>query len=252
VNFTPSGSILIGKGLYIHGGATFDNTGGSLTGTGIIVNNGTFLGNLSPSAEVSLGGSGAFAGTRTIAAGATITPGESPGTQTVANEIWATGGNYLWEINDVDGGIGVDPGWDWLNVTSQLNITATGGGKFNILLTSLTLSNGTGFVHDFNQFSNYSWTIASAGGGVTGFNSSAFNLNTSAFQNSFGGTFGIALVGNDLALTYSASAVPEPGSFLLVGAAAAGMAWRRKRRGKKRSPDPVPTDTESTGTKSSE
>jgi len=124
--------------------------------------------------------------------------------------------------------MGVDPGWDWINITNQLNITATSGGKFNILITSLALSNAAGPVHDFNAASNYSWVIASAGGGVTGFDSSAFNLNASGFQNPFNGSFGVSLSGNDLMLNYTA--VPEPSSLLLAAAAAGGLAWRRRRR----------------------
>jgi hypothetical protein len=64
----------------------------------------------------------------------------------------------------------------------------------------------------------------------TGKSKAAFNINTSGFQSSFGGSFGIAPVGNDLSLTHTAAAVREPTSFLLVAAAAGGMAWQKRRR----------------------
>jgi T5SS/PEP-CTERM-associated repeat protein/autotransporter-associated beta strand protein len=211
-----TGTVIIQNGarLDVAGGVTVDNT-------------------LSIQSGGSVGGSGTINSHVVVGNGGIVSPGNSPGTQSVLAETWATGGNYLWEINDVDGGIGIDPGWDWINITNQLNITANAGGKFNILVTSLALSNSAGPVHDFNQFSNYSWVIASAGGGVTGFDSSAFHLNTAGFQNGFNGSFGISLVGNDITLTYSATAVPEPTSLLLVVAAAGGMAWRRRRRRRK-------------------
>jgi T5SS/PEP-CTERM-associated repeat protein/autotransporter-associated beta strand protein len=228
LRIAPGASIRLGGGLTIAPGAVFDFAApAGLIGTGTVENNGTFLGDWAPGSNVIIGGSGLFAGTMTIGAGTVVSPGNSPGTQTVTNETWAAGGSYLWEINDVNAGAGVDPGWDLLNITNQLNITATAGGKFNIRLTSLDLSNAAGTVHDFNSMQSYTWTIASAGG-ITGFNASAFNIDTSDFQNPFSGTFNIVHSSQNLQLTYTA--IPEPSSFALAALAAGGAWWRRRRR----------------------
>ena len=59
----------------------------------------------------------------------------------------------------------------------------------------------------------------------------SFALNTSGFQNTLNGTFGLAQVGNDLNITYTTSAVPEPSTFgILFGLAALGFTATRRRR----------------------
>ena len=70
----------------------------------------------------------------TISLGGVISPGNSPGTAITGNQTWNDGGAYLWEINDMAGGKGVDSGWDWLDIQGTLDISAT----FDILITSLT------------------------------------------------------------------------------------------------------------------
>src|SRR6185436_17624648 len=97
------------------------------------------------SAGAALTGPGSVAGTVTV--DGTIAPGSSPGTQNTGSEIWNGGGAYVWEINDVDAGQGVDPGWDLINITGGLTINATPGSKFNINITSLDLANAGGNVH---------------------------------------------------------------------------------------------------------
>jgi hypothetical protein len=72
--------------------------------------------------------------------------------------------------------------------------------------------------------------IAQAPGGVTVFSPNLFRVDRSGFANSTGiGNFSVNLVGGtELHLHFSP--VPEPGAFVLVGAAAAGWGcWRRRR-----------------------
>jgi len=64
--------------------------------------------------------------------------GASPGTLTITGtaEVFASGGTYQWELNQVTAGggsqatlQGTNPGADWESITGLLNITATAGSK---------------------------------------------------------------------------------------------------------------------------
>jgi len=118
------------------------------------------------------------------------------------------------------GTAGTDPGWDKLNITGTLNVTATSGSKFNIDITSLTLANVAGAVSDFNSSSNYTWAIAQTSGGITGFDTNAFALNAAGFSNVLGGgSFKITTNATDILLTFTAStAVQQPTGFVTTGA----------------------------------
>ena len=185
-------------------------------------------GALTLASGATLTGGGTVNKSLTINSGVFLSPGNSPGTLNTGAQTWAGGGSYLWEINDVNAGIGTDPGWDWVNITGSLTITATALNPFNIDITSLTLANTAGSVHDFADLTSYSWTIATASGGISGFDVNAFNLNTSAFQNAFTGNFSLSTIGNDLVLNYTA--VPEPSAMALLGLGLAALTLLRRRR----------------------
>jgi autotransporter-associated beta strand protein len=176
-----------------------------------------------------LEGSGTVIGGVNVASGSTLSPGNSPGTLSDSGAVtFSGGGNYLWQMNRADGTAGADPGWDLESITGGLNITATSASKFNIDIASLTAGDVAGAAVNFDPTQSYAWTIASAGGGITGFDPSAFNLDTSNFANPFSGTFGITTSGNNLQLTYTGAPVPEPTGIL--GAVAAGMLGLLARR----------------------
>ncbi|MBI2947501.1 MAG: autotransporter-associated beta strand repeat-containing protein, partial [Verrucomicrobia bacterium] len=150
-----------------------------------------------------LSGGGAV-GILTLASGGTLAPGDSPGTTSAGDTTWEGGGQYVWEINDVDAGAGADPGWDLLNITGSLAINATSGNKFVIDITSLTTSNAAGTVADFNNGSVYSWTIVQTTAGISGFSADKFTLSTSAFSNALaGGAFSLEVNGNNLVLKFT-------------------------------------------------
>lgn len=180
-------------GTVIRGNVRVANLAGSATGTGPI--------SIEPTG--SLTGPGSVAGTLTV--NGTISPGASPGTQNTGAEIWNGGGSYVWEINDVDAAVGADPGWDLISITGGLTINATSGDKFNIKITSLTLANAAGGVHDFADANDYVWTILTTSGGISGFDPAAFNLDVSGFSNPLGsGSFLLQTAngGNDLVLRF--------------------------------------------------
>jgi len=166
----------------------------------------------------------------TIGLGGVISPGNSPGTAITGNQTWNDGGAYLWEINDMAGGKGVDSGWDWLDIQGTLDINAT----FDILITSLDLSNNSGLADGFDTTGlSYldpyaSFIIATATGGVTGFDASAFNLIDSSFLNpKVGWSISLDEINNDIVL--NAFFVPEPSSTALLGLGGLALMLRRKR-----------------------
>ena len=124
------------------------------------------------------------------------------------------GGSYLWEINDSGGSQGADPGWDWLDITGALDLTSLTAGGCTIDIDSLTLGKVAGNAAGFDSYiqldgiADYSFTIANASLGISGFDESLFTLDYSGFSNAPGWNWAIVESGNDLVL--QAFAVPEP------------------------------------------
>ncbi|QOV90675.1 autotransporter-associated beta strand repeat-containing protein [Humisphaera borealis] len=190
-------------------GAVAVNSGGTLSGTGRVVNT---------------------AGPVAINTGGKLAPGATVGNLTTNAQQWNAGGIYVWEIQDAAGdpinGAGIN--WDSTAVNGTLTV-APAGAKFTIKLTTLN-AGVAGQAVNFNPSQGYVWTIARAttiaGGPV---DASRFELDTSAFQNAFDGTFDINSSGGNVRLTYAP--VPEPGALLsLAGFGAIGILGRRRRR----------------------
>jgi autotransporter-associated beta strand protein len=206
-------------GTFIQSGTVrINNTNGSAFGTGAVT-----IGE-----DATLAGSGSFTGAMQI--NGTFAPGNSPGATNTGSQTWAAGGLYLWEINDVMGEMGQNPGWDVTNITGSLNITATSENPFTIDLTTLDLADELGLAANFDNTLSYQWTVAFATSGIYGFDTNKFFLETTGFQNALGGgSFGLQLNGNALQLTFTA--VPEPGTWaLLLGSLALGLVWARRRK----------------------
>jgi autotransporter-associated beta strand protein len=233
---------------YVTNGTLAVNGTGSINSSAVTVNGGNFRYNSTVAYTGTLTyTSGTIGGTnlggsfdnQTIGTGKTISPGNSPGTASTGSQTWAGGGTYVWEVNNAQvGGVGggtagADPGWDLENGTGTLTISATSGSQFNLLLTSLSLGNTAGLATNFDKTSNYNWLIADFAS-VTGFAANAFNINTSAFTNTFTGTFGVATgdmgtIGGDssqIYLTYTA--VPEPGAALIGSLGLLALLRRRR------------------------
>ncbi|MFA6290034.1 MAG: hypothetical protein WC661_21830, partial [Opitutaceae bacterium] len=188
------------------GTGTFTYAGiGSTTGA-LTVNGGTMLvdGSLAnaPASVANtaiLGGSGVV-GTVTVQAGGKLAPGDSaPGTLQSGAQVWSGGASYQWQINTLAGAKGATYGWDWLNINGTLDLTATTS-NFVLNLDSI------GALSGWNNHAAQSWTIATASGGITGFAANKFTINTATFVDenpTDGGTFGVAVSGNDLKLVYT-------------------------------------------------
>lgn len=217
--FDYKGSTALNRTVNVANGATFRyNSSNVFSGTLNLTNGGT------------IGGGGNLSATSfTLASGSKLSPGNSPGALSTGSQTWANGGSYLWEINALAssapaGSEGNNPGWDFTSINGTLTITA-GAGQFNLNLDSL------GALDNWNQGGTYQWRIASANGGISGFNSSVFNIDATAFLENatLGGTFSVSNVGNDIFLNYVGT-IPEPSSGALLAAAIGVIAFCRSRR----------------------
>jgi fibronectin-binding autotransporter adhesin len=204
---------------------TFDVTGAGYTvSTGKrLVNNGIVNGPLTLSGGT-ISGSGTFNGDLTIGNSSVISPGNSPGTMGTAAQTWAGGGIYKWEIDQASrtlgAGKGVDAGYDWINMSGALSVSATSASPFVIDITGLSHgSHSMGAVAGFDEARAYQWTIATSSSGINNFDVSKFTLDATDFTNNnsigAGGAFSITTVGNDVRLVFT----PGPNqSTLFFGA----------------------------------
>ena len=187
---------------------------------------------------------GTLAGSGTIGASlltvnGVIAPGNSPGTLATGSQLWNIGGSYLWEINDSDGSKGLSlggtNGWDWLDITGDLNLGSLSAGGFTIDIDSLNSSDLTGTADGFD-YSGLAYGdafastfIIATANNITGFESGDFILDDSGFVNgklewSINLDDGVAD-----SLVLSAVFVPEPSSTALLGLGSLALLMRRKR-----------------------
>jgi hypothetical protein len=232
VNQTGSGSMTL-NGLSSYTGASSVNNGK------LIVN-----GSISSSSLTTVTGTGSIQGTGSLGnteifSGGTINPGNSPGILTIEGDLtWGINGNYNWQLYDALGTLGIS--YDLISVTGNVNLTLLGPlpeEKFNLNLWTLAgLSpDQNGDALNFDMTQNYEWTILSAAGTISGFDSSYFNINvnptngTGGFDNIVNGTFSLSVQNNDIVLAYNA--VPEPSTIALL-LIAGSYFWARKLRKK--------------------
>jgi hypothetical protein len=187
--------------------------------------------------------------------------GNSPGVATMGRFVFGAGGvtNYVFAIDDATGTAGPTPnaagqvsGWGLVKASQWQRSGGTTSGDFawtasptNPLTVAIdTLVNPTtvgidvpGIMADFDPSHAYSWPAVEWVGSYSGptdaasLNSST-SFDTSGFANPIAGTFGWVLnpANETLSLTYTPSAVPEPGTLALVGVAAFGWVTCRTRR----------------------
>ena len=205
---------------------------GTTTVTGGLLKVNGSVGSVAVSSGGSLGGSGT---TGSLLVNGTLTPGNSPGTLNTGSQTWFNGANYNWQIFDATGSAG--SGFDLLNISGSLDLSNLTAGGFGINMWSLSGINPdvNGNATNFNAANNYSWILAQAAAGITGFEATDFSIFTSAnngtagFSNTFDGALSIAVAGNNLVLNYQA--VPEPSSaaLTLLGLVST-LALARRRR----------------------
>ena len=238
-----------GNGTQIFGGSN-SYTGSTTVNAGVLRISGVHTGNgavtvaggelnvngsLGTSAVTLDGGVLSGAGTTgavIVNAGATLSPGNSPGTLTTGAVTFEGGGSYNWQLFDANGSAG--SGWDSINSSGALTVNATTGNPFNLNLWTLSGTNPdtNGAAINFNAAVNRSWTIGTFAGGITGTSDGWYTITTSAtngtggFANAFtGGTFSLAASGNNLNLVYTAPALNNYDYIAGTGDWSTGANW---------------------------
>jgi autotransporter-associated beta strand protein/T5SS/PEP-CTERM-associated repeat protein len=249
---TPGGSITysaasitggsLGAGNhYLNSGTILDNTtfadGSNVTVNGAVQAStlnlaGSLTNHGSISGVLNINGGGIATGTGqygqvNLGSGGIFHPGDSPGIATSADTAWSGGGLYQFDINDAAGSAGNN--WSLWTITGTLTLNATRGNQFILDVSSVIGdSDVSGDIQNFDMESGYSWLIAQASGGITGFDPADILVDTTGFSNSTDGLFSINQIGNGLYLNYSSS-VPEPTMLSLLSLA--GLLICRRRRG---------------------
>jgi hypothetical protein len=173
---------------------------------------------ISTSNTITIAANGTLAGNTVITSpglmvSGTLSPGAS-GIGAITNNGPATfgpGGTLAVAVQNATGA--PVSGWDFLQIGGSLNVQATSANPFLLQLQSFD-ANGPGEVTNFSADSSYSWNIALAGGGFSGFAPASFTVDTSKFQNDLaGGYFGAATNGNFLAVTFTNNHPPVAQTF---------------------------------------
>ena len=117
---------------------------------------------------------------------------------------WYGSSNLTVNISDATGVGGVSQ----TNYTGVLSVPATSTNPFTIKLASLNGSS-PGAAANFNNASNYTWTIATTTRGVIGWTTNQVIVDTSAFTNDLaGGYFTVITNGSSVNLVYTGNLPP--------------------------------------------
>ena len=202
---THSGNTTISNGTFaLSGSATLTNSARISVAPGATFN-ASGSGGFTVGTAKTLAGLGAVVGSTVIKG--TVNPfmGAIGALTNSGSLTFAGGGSYVWDINNAIGTAGTQSGWGLLTIVGNgLAITANAGTPFNIRITSLAAGGVAGDAANFNLNSAYTWTIAQSASPITGFDASAFSLDTTAFSNPLGnGSFSIGLSGDQLRLVLS-------------------------------------------------
>lgn len=170
-----------------------------------------------------LTGEGTVQGGVVIRDGGRLRPGSATGTLTTTGDVFfGPAGNFNWQVHDASGTAGSDTGWGLADIGGVLDISATDTELFQINLWSLAAVDPvtSGNAINFNTGSNYTWRIASAAGGISGFAPEKFAINVAAtsgaagFANDLaGGAFSVSQSGNDLNLVFTSA---NPSSDIVI------------------------------------
>ena len=130
---------------------------------------------------------------------------------------------------------GAGEGWSVFNYNNAVDLSGTGIGEYTLSLFTVTpgVPDALGAMPAFDGQQAYDWTFVTATGGISGFRSDQFLIETAQFANVFTGSFSVVQQGSSLAISYSPSSVPEIdpnslGSVLALVAGSLGLLERRR------------------------
>jgi fibronectin-binding autotransporter adhesin len=240
---------IVAGGLFVNNGYVEDTTNGG-TGTATVVAD---FGSL-------VKGAGFFQNTVITQNGGKFQAGNSPGSASFGKFVLGPGGvsSYVFAIDDATGTAGPTPdaaghvsGWGLVKAIvhdsgagatpGDFTWTATSADK--LLVTLQTLVNPTtvgndvpGLMDHFDPNNNYVWPAITWTGSYAGPTDevtldASTTFDTSGFANPVSGRFGWALDtgGHTLSLSYTPTAVPEPGTLVLTALAGLVELARRSR-----------------------
>jgi hypothetical protein len=226
--------VISGGTLVVAAAGALGSGGVSVDGGMLLIPTGVTVTNDVTTTSGVVGGEGTITSATTleIGTGVTIKPGASVGTLTTSAENWNTDGTFEFELNDLTGGTGSDPGWDKLEVEGQLTITATsGGGEFIIDITSLNLAGDPGLAENFS-YGVYDLLFVDSTDAISGFAADKFTLSVANFDNpktSWEILLGTDVTGGDNTQLYlRANVIPEPTTLALLALAGASVLRRRR------------------------
>ena len=213
MSFSAGTTDVFGDVVQISGGQIVTSGGGTTTFFDDVTHNGveirTFLG----SRTVFLGdqsGAGNFTGTGVVEYAGDLRPGNSPASVSYEGDVFMNSSvNSFFELGGLTSGA-----FDQLRIAGDLNLDGN-------LLVSL--------INGFSLAANEQFLIGDIGGNLTG----RFNgLNEGSLVGNFGGQnlFITYAAGNGNDIGLFTTAIPEPGSGLILVGLITGLSFHRRRR----------------------
>jgi autotransporter-associated beta strand protein len=190
--------------------------------SGMLTNDGTQTGTLNVNFGSVAQGNGSW-GNVHVNEGGRFSAGAGPAVVNLAALTLGSGGHYTFELASTSAVAGV--GADFLNIAGQLQIAAgtTADTRFTIALVSVSGS-------AFDPTQPWTFTLATAAGGISGFSADRFAIDSSGFGVALnGGSFVVSQSGNDLLLQFAPIPEPSTWAIMLVGIGLLIAARRRQR-----------------------
>lgn len=247
-----SGATTISAGLLEIGSAGTINSTSGITVNGSTAefkyNSATALTQPLTLTQGTISGTGTISADVVFAAGDSLSPGNSPGTQAYTGQLtWSPLGTYEWELNALTGTAGTN--WDLVNVTSGTfnlsGLSAAPGNQFVLDLITLDAGNASGPLATPYNGGSHSFAIASYDPAnfllPTGFTNTAgadltslFTINLENWQGEQPQIGNASVKINSTATGIDLVIVPEPTALMLAATGALVAGWTAARRFRRR------------------